>query len=110
MADQINFPQLLLVLIFSGLALRYFFFSSSASNTENARNSNAAAIRAREADIERILQMFPQVSRREIMWNLQRDGGNVAATTERILGGRGLETVSAFAKLLVNRCGADLYI
>ena len=27
------------------------------------------------------------------MWDLQRNGGNVAATTERILSGRGLETV-----------------
>jgi len=26
------------------------------------------------------------------MWDLQRNGGNVAATTERILSGRGLET------------------
>jgi hypothetical protein len=28
------------------------------------------------------------------MWDLQRNGGSVAATTERILTGRGLETVS----------------
>ncbi|MCJ1314743.1 hypothetical protein MMC15_000055 [Xylographa vitiligo] len=34
--------------------------------------------------------MFPQVGRREIIWDLQRNGGSVAATTERILG-RGLE-------------------
>lgn len=38
--------------------------------------------------------MFPQVGRREIMWDLQGNGGSVAATTERILGGRGLERVS----------------
>lgn len=35
--------------------------------------------------------MFPQVSRRSVMWDLQRNGGNVVATTERILSGRGLE-------------------
>jgi hypothetical protein len=29
------------------------------------------------------------------MWDLQRNGGNVVATTERILSGRGLEVVSA---------------
>lgn len=29
------------------------------------------------------------------MWDLQRNGGNVIATTERILSGRGLEVVSA---------------
>lgn len=28
------------------------------------------------------------------MWNLQRDGGNVGATAERVLSGRGLEVVS----------------
>jgi coupling of ubiquitin conjugation to ER degradation protein 1 len=28
------------------------------------------------------------------MWDLQRNGGNIAATTERILSGRGLEEVS----------------
>ena len=38
--------------------------------------------------------MFPQVGQREIIWDLQRNGGSVAATTERILG-RGLEVVSA---------------
>lgn len=27
------------------------------------------------------------------MWDLQRNGGNVPATTERILSGRGLESV-----------------
>ncbi|KAM5435874.1 hypothetical protein MferCBS31731_006132 [Microsporum ferrugineum] len=36
--------------------------------------------------------MFPQLTRRELMWDLQRNGGSVAATTERILTGRGLET------------------
>jgi len=41
--------------------------------------------------VERIQQMFPQVGRRLIMWDLQRNGGNIAATTERILSGRGLE-------------------
>jgi hypothetical protein len=45
------------------------------------------------AQVEQISQMFPQLSTRDIMWDLQRNGGNVAATTERILTGRGLETV-----------------
>lgn len=40
--------------------------------------------------------MFPQIDRRSIMWNLQRDGGNVGATTERVLSGRGLEVVGLF--------------
>lgn len=36
--------------------------------------------------------MFPQVERRSILWDLQRNGGNIQSTTERILAGR-LETV-----------------
>jgi hypothetical protein len=34
------------------------------------------------------------------MWDLQRNGGNVVATTERILSGRGLEVVSLAGLLL----------
>jgi coupling of ubiquitin conjugation to ER degradation protein 1 len=94
-SDQtINIPQLILILFLGGLAIRYFFFSSSSSASGNRNGSSANNLRAREADVERIQQMFPQVSRRNIMWDLQRNGGNVVATTERILSGRGLEVVS----------------
>jgi len=89
-SDQtVNIPQLILILVLGALAIRYFFYSSndSASHGRNGANN----LRAREADVERIQQMFPQVSRRSIMWDLQRNGGNVVATTERILSGRGLE-------------------
>ncbi|TVY49465.1 Coupling of ubiquitin conjugation to ER degradation protein [Lachnellula occidentalis] len=92
-SDQtINLPQLILILVLGGLAIRYFFFSSNSPSTGNRGATSANNVRAREADVERIQQMFPQVSRRNIMWDLQRNGGNVAATTERILSGRGLET------------------
>jgi hypothetical protein len=95
--DQtINLPQLLLVLLLGGLAVRYFFFSSGASSLPRGSSSARAA---READVERIQQMFPQVARRSIMWDLQRNGGNVVATTERILNGRGLEVVSVVSLL-----------
>jgi len=92
MAEEqtINLPQLLLVLLIGGLALRYFFFSGPSARTSPSLPSGNNN-RAREADVERIQQMFPQISRRSIMWDLQRNGGNVAATTERILSGRGLE-------------------
>jgi coupling of ubiquitin conjugation to ER degradation protein 1 len=40
--------------------------------------------------------MFPQLSSRDIAWDLQRNGGNVEATTERVLSGRGLDTVRTF--------------
>ncbi|KAL5316548.1 hypothetical protein ACEPPN_015597 [Leptodophora sp. 'Broadleaf-Isolate-01'] len=91
MADQtISLPQLVFILLLSGLAIRFFFFSTSSGSQTRSSNS-ANNVRAREADVERIQQMFPQVSRRSIMWDLQRNGGNVVATTERILSGRGLE-------------------
>lgn len=95
MADEqtINIPQLLLVLVLGGIAIRWFFFSG-ASSSQNPTAFSTNNARAREADVERIQQMFPQIARRSIMWDLQRNGGNVTATTERILSGRGLEDVS----------------
>ena len=98
-ADQtINVPQLIFILLLGGIAIRYFFFSPSTSSA-NGRSTSASGIRAREADVERIQQMFPQVSRRHVMWDLQRNGGNVVATTERILSGRGLEVVSCLGSV-----------
>ncbi|PMD50288.1 uncharacterized protein K444DRAFT_621662 [Hyaloscypha bicolor E] len=92
MADQtIGLPQLLILLVLGAFAIRYIFFSSGNTSSQNRSTTSANNIRAREADVERIQQMFPQVSRRSIMWDLQRNGGNVVATTERILSGRGLE-------------------
>lgn len=37
------------------------------------------------AHVQQISSMFPQVDRRAIQWDLQRNGGSIAATTERIL-------------------------
>lgn len=91
--QTVNVPQLIIILVLGALAFRYFFWSSPSPATQQGRNG-ANNLRAREADVERIQQMFPQVSRRSIMWDLQRNGGNVVATTERILSGRGLEIVS----------------
>lgn len=92
-SDQtVNIPQLIIIVLITIFVVRYFFFSGSSSASTHTRSTSAANnIRAREADVERVQQMFPQVSRRSIMWDLQRNGGNVVATTERILSGRGLE-------------------
>lgn len=38
--------------------------------------------------------MFPQADPRAITWDLQRNGGSVQATTERLLVGGRLEVVS----------------
>ena len=103
--QTIALPQLILAAVIGGLAIRYFFFpSSSSSSSADAGGSSSngggplsrapAANRVREEDVERVLQMFPQLQRRVVMWDLQRNGGNIAATTERVLSGRSLETVS----------------
>ncbi len=89
--EQINVPSLVVILVLSGLIIRYLFFSSPAPNA-HPRDS-LSHMRAREQAVERIQQMFPQVERRTILWDLNRNGGNVAMTTERILAGR-METVS----------------
>ena len=54
--------------------------------------SPEAFLRSREIAVDRIQQMFPQADRRSILWDLQRNGGNIQTTTERILSGR-LDTV-----------------
>lgn len=95
MADQpqtLNIPSLLFVIVIIGLSIRYFFFSSSSPSTRRPYSS-PPRIRFNPSQVEQIENMFPQIGRREIMWELQRNGGSVAAATERILGGN-LETVS----------------
>jgi len=100
MAEQtLNIPQLLAVLLVVFLIFRWFFASpsTSSSNANDAtrpQDSRNAGRRADPRHVEQIAQMFPQVGRREIQWDLQRNGGSPAATTERILSGRGLEVVS----------------
>ncbi|TPX10493.1 uncharacterized protein E0L32_008543 [Thyridium curvatum] len=97
--DQINVPSLVLVLVLSGLVIRYLFFSPSGdqaggaqqgSGGRSTRDASAAATAQRRRDeaAERIVQMFPQVDRRTALWDLQRNGCNITATTERILAGR----------------------
>ncbi|GAW20166.1 hypothetical protein ANO14919_096630 [Xylariales sp. No.14919] len=91
MADeQVSFTSLVLIVVLGGLVIRYLFFPSSASGSSGTRQGRdaAASSRAREAAVERIQQVFPQLDRRTILWELQRNRGNIATTTERILTGR----------------------
>ncbi|TQV98727.1 hypothetical protein V2A60_007567 [Cordyceps javanica] len=87
--EQISLPYFVGVLVFAGLVIRYLFFSGTSS--QPATRPPEAFLRSREAAVERIQQMFPQTDRRSILWDLQRNGGNIQGTTERILSGR-LET------------------
>ncbi|KJX99446.1 protein AMFR [Zymoseptoria brevis] len=89
---SINIPQLLAVAVVGFLAIRWFM--SKPNGSESGATSSPSA-RRNEVDINKVNQVsavFPQLDRRSIAWDLQRNGGNVGATTERVLGGRGLET------------------
>jgi coupling of ubiquitin conjugation to ER degradation protein 1 len=106
-SEQVNLPSLLVILVLTGLVVRYFFFSSgtgaaagSASQLRNngGRTGRRAAdavsvMAAREAAVVRLQQLFPQVDRRTLLWDLQRTGGNIQRTAERVATRR-LETVS----------------
>lgn len=94
--EQINVPSLVVILVLSGLIVRYLFFSAPA--TPARPPNSASAQRALEPAVERIQQMFPLVDRRTILWDLQRNGGNMTQTTERILAGQ-METVSRHSAL-----------
>ncbi len=91
MAEQtLNLPSLFVVLVVLILSIRYFFFTGPSTPSRSpARDRNTA----NPEHIEQIAQMFPQLSRRDIQWDLQRNGGSVQATTERVLSGRGMERV-----------------
>lgn len=89
--EQISLPFFAIVLLVSGLIVRYLFFSGPRPERPPVRTAEQM-IRSREVAVQRIQQMFPQVERRSILWDLQRNGGNIQSTTERILAGR-LETV-----------------
>ncbi|KAM0261658.1 hypothetical protein ACHAQJ_002109 [Trichoderma viride] len=88
--EQISLPFFAIVLLVSGLIVRYLFFSGPRPDRPPVRTAEQM-LRSREVAVQRIQQMFPQVERRSILWDLQRNGGNIQNTTERILAGR-LET------------------
>jgi coupling of ubiquitin conjugation to ER degradation protein 1 len=88
---SINIPSLLTLAVVSFFVIRWFLSRDSGNGANGSSRSRG---RVDPAQVEQIAQMFPQLNRRDVMWDLQRNGGSVAATTERILTGRGLETVS----------------
>jgi coupling of ubiquitin conjugation to ER degradation protein 1 len=93
MAEQsINIPQVIVFIVVTFLAVRWYFSKPTVTTGTRAAPTHAAA-RINPAQIDQIAQMFPQLSRRDIAWDLQRNGGNASATTERALSGRGLDAV-----------------
>jgi len=95
MAEQtLNIPQILVFLVITFLLFRWLFSKPSGSSTR-LPTGQSRGFGVNPAHVDQLSQMFPQLSRRDIMWDLQRNGGNVAATTERVLSGRALEVVSS---------------
>lgn len=99
---SLNIPSLLTLAVVSFFVLRWFFNRDDSPSASGRPRGRGNAVDP--AQVEQISQMFPQLSTREIMWDLQRNGGSVAATTERILTGRGLETVSVAVNADVAIC------
>ncbi|CAF9908451.1 MAG: hypothetical protein GOMPHAMPRED_006166 [Gomphillus americanus] len=91
MSETVSLPSILIAVAIIYFGVRYFFLAPAAPS---GRRSNVFP-GARHIDIEKvnqISQMFPQVDRRAIAWELSRNGSSVPATTERILSGRPLDT------------------
>lgn len=87
---SINIPQILAVAVVGFLAIRWFMSKppgGAASSSSSRRNATIDTNK-----IEQVSSVFPQLDRRSIAWDLQRNGGNVEATMERVLSSRGLET------------------
>lgn len=86
----ISYPSIAIVLGLAFLLYRYFASSSSTSaGSSRLRNG----MHFTQSQIDQVAGMFPQLSRRDIMWDLQRNRGSVNATVERVLSGRGLDPV-----------------
>ncbi|KAF1361243.1 AMFR protein-like protein, partial [Lizonia empirigonia] len=97
MAEQsINIPQVIVFAVVAFLIYRWYSSKPSAHGTRPAANRS---VRINPAQIDTIAQMFPQLNRRDIAWDLQRNGGNAAATSERVLSGRTLDSAPASFQL-----------
>ncbi|KAJ9613735.1 uncharacterized protein PV06_01135 [Exophiala oligosperma] len=88
----ISIPSLAFVAVLGYFIYRYFFSAPrdgpDGSPSSSSRNNG---LRFTPAQVEQIAQMFPQLNRRDIMWDLHRNRGSVQATTERVLTGHGLD-------------------
>lgn len=95
MTEQtLNVPQLLVFIIVSVLAVRWYLAKPSAGGAQSSATGRRVGVNVTAAQIDQVCSMFPQHDRRQIAWDLQRNGANMAATTEKILSGRALELVS----------------
>ena len=90
-SETINFGQIFAVAVVGFLLYRWFSGPALPSSTSSGRNGGR---QVNPEHVEAVAQMYPQLDRRAIIWDLHRNGGSVQATVERLLGGRSLETAS----------------
>ncbi|KAJ5124027.1 uncharacterized protein N7515_007852 [Penicillium bovifimosum] len=70
---SLNIPSLLTLAVVSYFVLRWFFKRDDGSAGGGRGRGRGNAVDP--AQVEQIAQMFPQLSTRDIMWDLQRNGG-----------------------------------
>lgn len=95
----ISIPSLAFVAVLGYFIYRYFFSSprpagDGGPSSFSSSSSRSNGLRFTPAQVDQIAQVFPQLNRRDIMWDLHRNRGSVQATTERVLMGHGLDPVS----------------
>ncbi|KAG9565437.1 AMFR protein-like protein, partial [Aureobasidium melanogenum] len=88
-SETINFGQIFAVAVVGFLLYRWFSGPNLPSSQSSGRNGGR---QVNPEHVEAVAQMYPQLDRRAIIWDLHRNGGSVQATVERLLGGRSLET------------------
>jgi coupling of ubiquitin conjugation to ER degradation protein 1 len=96
----ISIPSLVIVGVLLFLSYRWLIASRSSSSANSSSAPPRNGLRFTAEQVEQITQMFPQLNRRDVMWDLQRNGGSVPATTERVLMGRGLDAVCSLFESL----------
>jgi hypothetical protein len=92
----ISIPSLAFVAVLGYFIYRYFFAGPRTSaDGSSPSSSRSNGFRFTPAQVDQIALMFPQLSRRDIMWDLHRNRGSVQATTERVLLGGRLDPVGS---------------
>ncbi|RVD90018.1 uncharacterized protein DFL_001001 [Arthrobotrys flagrans] len=85
MAGSIGIPQLIFCAIVAALFYRYVLSPPQASGGSGPTSGRRPRATVSQTDIDSVRVMFPQISVAAIRWELEKNGGSVPATTEKIL-------------------------
>ncbi|KAF1814951.1 hypothetical protein P152DRAFT_455996 [Eremomyces bilateralis CBS 781.70] len=94
--SDVNIPQLVFLAVVGFLVVRWYLKPGSLADPSSSSSSGSRTASSRTGlrgevppqtmvRVERVAQMFPQLERRDILWDLQRHGGDVQGTIERVL-------------------------